>query len=131
MTDASKNISFVMCHLSPVCHLSLMPTDKDPHFPNSSTMHSRLVCKDPKTKKSWKTQKFIEKLKKKRLLSFPILAICSSTRSLQFYWFQLSTEETLLHISHYMDIVTTTLNWPRGRFSKESWAFGTNELMNQ
>ena len=47
------------------CHLSLRPTDiaTDPPPANSSTMHSKLVYKDPKTRKIFKMQKNYETAK--------------------------------------------------------------------
>ena len=46
-----SHMSCATCHVSNVaCHLSLTPTATatDPHPANSPSMHSRLVCKDPK-----------------------------------------------------------------------------------
>ena len=85
VSSVTCHMSHVMCHLSPVTyHLSLMPTATDPHPANSPTMHSWHVCKDPKTKEVEK-RKIIDTLKKKGVLSFPILAIRSLTRSLVLF----------------------------------------------
>ena len=47
-----------------IYNLSLMPTATDPHPANSTTMHSRLVCEDPKTRKFFfKRKKIMEMLK--------------------------------------------------------------------
>ena len=53
MPHVMCNMAHVTCPLSPITyHLALMATATGPHPDNSSTMHSRLVCKDPKTRKS-------------------------------------------------------------------------------
>ena len=96
MSHVICHVSRVRCHLSHVTpplspvtsHLSLPPTATatDPPPDNSTTMHSRLVCKDPKTQKKIKRQKIIEKKKEekkeKTSRGMPILAISSLTRSL-------------------------------------------------
>ena len=50
------HMSCVMCYMCSVtCHLSLTltATPKDPLFANSPNMHSKLICKDPKTNKNY------------------------------------------------------------------------------
>ena len=64
MSGIKCHVFCVMCHVSRVmcrvscltCHLPLMltVTATNPPPANSSIMHSRLVCKDPKTKKNFK-----------------------------------------------------------------------------
>ena len=54
----------------------------------------------------------------------PILAICSLTRSLQ------STGKWVFHYgtNRQMDIATSRLNWPKGRFSENKEPFATSQL---
>ena len=87
------HMSCVTCHLSPVicwvsyvtCHMSLRSTAIATDPPclgrsNSLTMHSRVVCKDPKTQFFWKLQqKSIEKHKNVSSWN-PILAMRPLTR---------------------------------------------------
>ena len=79
------HILCVMCHMSRVsCHLSLAPTGTatDPHPANSPIMHSRLVCKDHKTKQKYqKAKNHWNNKTPKMCRGIPILAIWSSTRS--------------------------------------------------
>ena len=85
MSQVICHLSHVACRLSPVtCHLSLTPTatTRDPAPASSAIMHSRLVCKDPKFQKISKHKKLIETTKTQKL-GMSILAISSSTRSLQ------------------------------------------------
>ena len=69
----------VTCLLS----LKLTATATDPPTANSPIMHSRLVCKDPKTRKNFKTLNIIETAKMKTSRIMPKLVICSSTKSLK------------------------------------------------
>ena len=99
--DTYKHIySPVTCHLSlsPV-HLSPTPTARATNPPpaKSPTMNSRLVQQDrssvtePQKPKHVKPKKWCTPNKK---FSYVILAIQSSTRSLQLSWFQLPRETT-------------------------------------
>ena len=68
MSGVTCHMSHVADHLSPVtCHLSLTPTATatDPPPASSPIMHSRLVRKDQKNPKKFKTKKII-KTKKNR-----------------------------------------------------------------
>ena len=88
-------------------NLSLIPSATDPHPANTTTIPSRLVCKEQKTKtKKLKTHKR------------KILAIRSLTRSLQLSrsWLLREGTHTITHF--YKDIADTRLIWPRGRFSE-------------
>ena len=77
-----------MCHMSHFTYnMSLMPIATDPHPANSTTMHSRLVCKPKKHKGLKKKEKSLKRFKK-GVLSFPIIVIRSLTRSLQLSWFR-------------------------------------------
>ena len=65
------HVSRVMCcvlHIT--CHLSLTSTATatDPPPANLPIMHSRLVRKDPRTQKLFKTQKIIETSKNQKCL---------------------------------------------------------------
>ena len=54
VSHVTCHVSCVMCHMAHVtCHLSLTPTATatEPPPAYSPIMHSRLVCKEPKTKK--------------------------------------------------------------------------------
>ena len=69
------------------CHLSLTPTATATNPPPANSpiiMHSRLVCKDPKTRNNFKRQKSSKRQKLKMSRGMPILVIYSLTRSLQF-----------------------------------------------
>ena len=54
VTWVTFHMSLVTCHLSPVANTN---SQIHPSPVNSPIMHSRLVCKDPKTKTHVKTQK--------------------------------------------------------------------------
>ena len=112
VSRATCHVLCVTCHLIPVTyHLSLIPTATDPHPANSPTMHSRLVHKNQKPKKVEKRKNFVETQffsnisntlfdQKSPVLSVPVVGggeIC------------------------YIDIATTRLNLPRGRFSENSF----------
>ena len=124
------HISHVMCHVSPVtCCLSLTPIARATHPPPTSSpaMQSRLIRKDPKTRKKYFTQKIIANVKdQKTSKGMPISAIYSQTRSLQSNiqrGFQ-----TWTNIVTY--IATYRLNWPRGQFS-ENIHFNLNKPNSQ
>ena len=78
MSCVMCHVSHVKCHMllvacclsSVTCHLSLTPTAKatDLTTPNSYNMHSRLVCKDPKTRKNQKRKKLLKRQKLKKHL---------------------------------------------------------------
>ena len=107
VTQVMCNVSCVTSYLSPVTYnLSLMQTATDPHPANSPTIQSKLVLEDPKTQKSWRTEKI-----KKGVLSFPKLGICSSTRSLQLSWFWPSTKGKLLHFLFCFIRTLRLLDW--------------------
>ena len=77
-------------------NLSLMATTTDPYPDNSTTLHSRLVHKDPKTKKVWKTHIIIEKQSKKGFLFFSSSNISDKffDQKCPAFFFRLSTERT-------------------------------------
>ena len=107
------HMSHVTCHMPPVTYnLSLMPKATDPHPANYTIMDSRLVCKDPKTKKVRKHKKLSNCFKKRVFFSFPILAIYSSTRSLQLSGFQSLTEGTYIFVVHTN--IANSRNWSSG-----------------
>ena len=86
MSCVRCHVSGVTRHVSPLtCHLWITPTATatDPPNANSPIMHSRLVCKEPKTKKIQKRKKNQNGKTPRRPRSMPILEITSSTRSLQ------------------------------------------------
>ena len=88
-----SQMSHVTCHvLSVMCPVSLVTyhlshetaTATNPPLPISPTMHSSLVCEDPKTQKYFKTQKNHWKGNKKNSRGLPGLSIRSSTRTLHY-----------------------------------------------
>ena len=126
--------------------MSLTPTDTatDPTPANSPTMHHRLVCQDkhfclgepaflPKNSNKLPNLKKCQNLKTKSFLSFSILAIRSSTGSLQYPQFWDDSVKihnaicwcksiTYIYIFSDLygqeDIVTYRLNWPKGWLSE-------------
>ena len=80
MSHVTCQVTRVMCHVSYItfhvscvaCHLSITPTASatDPPPANSPNMHSRLVPKDPKTLKKFKTQKIIKTAKTRKCLGY-------------------------------------------------------------
>ena len=104
VSHVTCHMSRVTCHLTPdTYHLSLMPTARDPHPAISPTMHSRLVYKDPKSKKIFKRKNQFSNIsntlfeQKSPARSVPVV----NGGDIQF-----------------MDIATTRLNWPWGQFSQ-------------
>ena len=115
-------MSLVTLHLSPVaCHLSLtsraIATDPTPD--SYPTIHRRLVQQERTSKlKKINTQKTIKIFQKNKcVLSFPILMMCSSTRSLQSTQLHEVSNDTDTHPNRQTGNATYRLNRPRRRFS--------------
>ena len=115
-------MSPVICCMSPVtCHLSLTPTVTaiDPPLANSPTMHSRLVCKYPKTQKIISKRKEITKQQNgpKHLRFVNISDLVFNQKSpVQTVW---ASPTIMCHGTNtHTDIATTGLNRPWGRFSE-------------
>ena len=101
MSRVRCHMSHVACRLSPVIfHLSLPPTATatHPRPTNSPIMHSRLVCIDPKTQTKNSKRKSHQNGKNlKGCRGMPILAMSSSTRSLQSTGMQGFRDDTDTH----------------------------------
>ena len=122
-----KNSHAMSCHLSPVSNANSHSHSRRPSPAKSPTMHRRLVHKG-RTKNPiliLQNPFLFKTYQRKGVLSFAILALHSSTRSLQLSWFSLPLKGT--------DIQQTTnghwtyrLNGPREQFSENELNINLN-----
>ena len=109
------NGSCVACCVSPViCQLlqTLTATATHPPLVNPPTMHSRLVCKEPKKHHLFEMPKIIEKEKWQNFQKYANIShLLFNQKSPVHRGFQTWTDRRT-------DIVNSRLNWPRGQFSE-------------
>ena len=118
MSPVTCHLSPVTCHLSPVtCHLSLTPTTIATDSPpaNYPTLHSQVICKDPKPNCRKKRNKLLHSSEEKNI--FPIFDISDTLFDLRSLVHRVGS---ILGRDIQTDIATYSLNWSRDDSVKTS-----------
>ena len=97
MSRVTSHVSHIVCRLSPTT------TVTDPPPANYPIMHCRLVCKEQTTRKFQNAKKILKQQKPETSWGMPILAIRSSTRSLEtgvWVFYDGTDRPTVLHMEY-------------------------------